>query len=113
MSYAKRVKIWLSDRQNWLIIAVLLLALGLRLYYFFLTQNQPLWWDEAEYMLKAKNIARGTPETGWSSGIRPVLFPLIASPFFLFGLGELPLRFIFVILSLIGIWLTYLTGKEL
>ena len=104
---------WFSNKQNWAIIAVILLALGIRLYYFTLTKNQPLWWDEAEYMLKAKSIALGTPETGWAQAVRPILFPFLASPFFLFGLGEVPLRFLLVLLSVGGIFLTYLIGKEM
>ncbi len=109
----KKITGWFSNKQNWAIIAILLLALGIRLYYFSLTHNQPLWWDEAEYMLKAKSIALGTPETGWSSGIRPILFPFLVSPFFLFGLGEVPLRFLFVLLSVGSILLVYLIGKEM
>lgn len=107
------LKKWFSDKKNWAIILLLIAAFVIRIHYFSLTSNQPLWWDEAEYMLKAKNIALGTPETGWAQGLRPILFPLITSLSFLLGFGETPIRVLMIFLSLSGIFLVYLTGKEM
>ena len=91
-----KVKNWLKNPYNLALIGILIIAFGIRLYYFNLTSDQPLWWDEAEYMLKAKNIALNTPDTGWGSNVRPVLFSFLASLF-----------------SMMGILLLYLVGKEL
>lgn len=107
-----KFKIWLKNPYNLLFIAIILLALGLRLYYFSLTINQPLWWDESEYMLKAKSIAFGTPDTGWFP-LRPILFPLISAVFFKIGLGEISLRVLMLLFSVIGLVLFYYLGKIL
>lgn len=109
----KAIKEWLGNRHNQILVGILLLALIIRLYFFILTNGQPLWWDEAEYLLKAKNLAFGTPETGWAGHLRPILFPAIASVFLKVGLGESFLRFILVLISLGGILLIFLIGKEL
>src|SRR3989344_553932 len=108
-----KVKNWLKNPYNLALIGILIIAFGIRLYYFNLTSDQPLWWDEAEYMLKAKNIALNTPDTGWGSNVRPVLFSFLASLFFKFGLGETALRFSLILISMMGILLLYLVGKEL
>lgn len=109
----ERIKKWLKDPYHLALLGIVLLAVVIRLYYFFLTTNQPLWWDEAEYLLKAKNIAFGTPETGWGAAGRPILFSFIAAGFFKIGLGELGLRFVFVILSISNILLIFYIGKYL
>src|SRR2546423_3270696 len=79
-------------------LALIVCALALRIYYFFLTKDQPLWWDEAEYMLKAKALAFGTPETGWYKS-RPVLLPFLAAGLFKLGIGESAIRLLWVALS--------------
>lgn len=108
-----KVKKWLSDPFNLILIALLIFALIIRLYYFSLTLNQPLWWDESEYMLKAKNIAFGTPDTGWAGNLRPILFSLISAAFFKIGLGEIGLRFLIILLSLGNVFLIFLLGSKL
>jgi 4-amino-4-deoxy-L-arabinose transferase-like glycosyltransferase len=103
---------WFKEPKNLMLVGILLFALAIRLSYFFLTKSQPLWWDEAEYMLKAKNIAFGTPDTGWWFG-RPILFSVISALFFKLGLNELGIRFFWVILSIINVYLVYYIGKSL
>src|SRR5258706_14860842 len=68
------------DRYDLIFIALIALAFVLRLYYFFLTKDQPLWWDEAEYMLKAKALVFGTPATGWRA-TQPIFLPHLAAAF--------------------------------
>src|SRR5258706_15311330 len=77
------------DRYDLIFIALIALAFVLRLYYFFLTKDQPLWWDEAEYMLKAKALVFGTPATGWRA-TRPIFLPYLAAAFLKIGGGENP-----------------------
>jgi 4-amino-4-deoxy-L-arabinose transferase-like glycosyltransferase len=109
----ERLKTWLKNPYNFALIILLVFAFSIRLYFFFMTDNQPVWWDEGEYMLKAKNLAFGTPETGWAANIRPVLFPLIAAVFFKLGLGEVSLRFIIILISVGSVFLVYIIGKDL
>lgn len=108
-----KIKTWLKNPNHLLLLALLIFALTIRLYYFTLTTNQAVWWDEGEYMLKAKNIAFGTPETGWSAEVRPILFSFISAVIFKLGMGETVIRFFLVILSGAGIFFVYLIGKKL
>ena len=50
-----KIRGWILENKIFLI--VLGIGIFLRLYYLFLTYNQPLWWDEAEYLLMAKYFA--------------------------------------------------------
>lgn len=102
---------WFKDPYNLSLAAIIILALVIRIYYFIITKNQPLWWDEAEYMLKAKNIAFGTPDPSWWFG-RPILFPFLSGILFKLGLGEIGIRFFWVIMSTACIYLVYYIGKN-
>jgi 4-amino-4-deoxy-L-arabinose transferase-like glycosyltransferase len=93
-------------------ITLTLFAFALRLYYFFLTKDQPLWWDEAEYMLKAKALAYGTPETGWYTA-RPVLLPILAAALFKLGAGETVIRLLWLGLSTAALFFVYRIGALL
>jgi hypothetical protein len=107
-----KIKTWLKNPYNIALIAILLFAFGLRLYYFFLTLNQPLWWDEAEYGLRAKAFAFGTPITGWAPE-RELIVPLFFSIFLKLGLGEIALRFIQVLVSSATVFMTYLLVSKI
>jgi len=100
---------WFSP---WLVLALLAVALGVRLYYFLLTRDQPVWWDEAEYLVKARSIALGTPDTGYFIG-RPILLSVFMSGLYAIGLGETAIRVAFVAFSLATVWLTYSVGRRL
>lgn len=103
---------WLINNSHLLIIFILVLSSIVRIYYFYLTKDQALWWDEAEYLLKAKSIALGTPETGFWYG-RPILFPLLLSGFYFLGFGETAVRFSLLLVSVFSIYLVYLVGKQM
>ncbi len=108
----EKIKTWLKNPYNLIFIAIILLAFGLRLYYFSLTINQPLWWDEGEYGLKAKAFAFGTPETGWY-GAREVVVPFIFSLILRIGGSEAIFRFMQVLVSFATVWMTYILGAKL
>jgi len=100
---------FLSENSNFILIVILIFALILRIKY--LTINQAVWYDEAEYLASAKAWAFGTPYE--LHFVRPVLLPFIFAIFYKFGASELFLRVIILVFSLVGILLTYLVGKEL
>ena len=108
----ERISEFFSVNYKTLLIALLVFAFLVRLYYFILTKSQPVWWDEAEYLLKAKSIALGTPDTGFWEG-RPILFPIMLSAFYFIGLGEISIRFFLIIISFFSVYLVYLVGKQL
>jgi len=101
---------WFKNPYNSLLVAILLFGFIIRLYYYYLTKGQAVWWDSAEYM----NMARA-----WALGldyeflpVRPVLFSIITALFFKISPAEfLPRVFIFLI-SMSSVWAMYLLGKE-
>jgi hypothetical protein len=109
----QRLKEWLSDRSNLALIGIMIFAFIVRLYYYFLTKNQPMWWDESGYMAAAKSYA-GIGHYQLEN-IRLPGFPLLASIFFRIGLTSEPLmRFVLLFIpSIILIFLTYKMIKEM
>ncbi len=108
----KKIKFWIKNPYNLAIVGILIFAFIIRLYYFFLTKNQPLWWDEAEYMSTAKHWAFDIPYI--LNMHRPPLFQFLGFLFFSAGFKELFIKFILVLLpSLFLIFAVYLLGKEM
>ncbi len=99
---------WIEDKYDKMFIGVLILAFIIRLYYFLITMNQPLWWDEAEYMAYAKTLAG----IGSTNFIIPPhhnsLFPYLIVPLLKIGLPEFSLRAVLIVIpSILLIYLTY------
>lgn len=109
----EKIKIWLKNPYNFCFLAVLIAIIVLRVHYFLLTKNQPLWWDESEYLAIAKNYA------GIVSYEIPIQrlpgFPLLVSIFYILGLtSESLLRFLVCFIpSIIAIVLMYFCIKEM
>jgi 4-amino-4-deoxy-L-arabinose transferase-like glycosyltransferase len=103
---------WLKKDYNFVIVLILLGAIAIRLYYLSLTINQPLWWDEGEYMIKARSVFFDTPTSGWWGG-RPPLLWWISSVFFLVGAGEFLTRVFIFLLGVCSVYVIYLLGKEI
>jgi len=103
---------WLKNPFNLILILILIIAFLFQVYYFSATKSQALWWDESEYMLKAKSIAFGLPDTGYWAG-RPILFPVILSGFFFLGFSEIAIRFFLILISLGTVYLVFAIGKKL
>ena len=99
----------LSNKYNLILIAVLLFGFIIRLKY--LTINQAIWYDEAEYLSAAKGWAFGIPYQ--LHYVRPPLLPFTWTIFYKLGTGEFTFRIILLLFSLAGLWLTYLIGKML
>ncbi len=109
---SEKIKIWLKNPYNILLILILVFALGVRLYYFSITQGQTLWWDEAEYMSTATHWAMNVPYD--LNPQRPPLFQFLAALSLMIGLGENFIRFAFVLLPSAAIVLVvYFLGKEM
>ena len=93
------------------IILILILSFSSNLYYFSLTKEQPLWWDEAEYMSTAKSWAFNIPYK--ISPQRPPLFPLLGAMIFKLGFSDLTFKFLFVLIpTILNALVIYLLGKE-
>ncbi len=112
-----------------LLLTLLLVSLGLRI--FVASDNNLHTWDERYHALVAKNLV--------SEPLKPTLYkyPLLpynvenwvanhvwlekgpiplwsmACSIKLFGINEFAIRFPSLIISVLGVWLTFLTGKKL
>jgi len=107
MERKERVKNWLKKPHNLVFLGIMVLAIVIRLYYFVLTKNQPLWFDEADYMAYAKNLAG--INNGWT--VTPQhnsLFPYLAAGLIRLGFTEPALKFFLEILpSILLVFLVY------
>ncbi len=99
----EKIKNWLKDPHNLVLVGILVFLIIFRAYWFFSTLHQPLWWDEANYM----NIAR----TWLGAEYRPVLFPLIISAFLFLRFGETSVRAFVLLCSIISVILLYGIGN--
>jgi 4-amino-4-deoxy-L-arabinose transferase-like glycosyltransferase len=115
----EKLKSWLKNPYNLAFLAVIIFAFAIRFHYFLLTENQPLWWDEAVFGTLAKNMVFGGR---WSetflivheSVIRPPLLPMFWAILLKFGIGEAGVRFLLELIpSVISVFFVYLIGKEL
>jgi len=116
--YVARFTTWLArDKLNYVVVAVLIFGILIRLYYFNLVGEQPLWWDEMAYGSLAKNyVMHQWDSTQLIIGetlIRPQLLPLLWALLLLFNLPEIYARFILEFIpSVLSVFFVYLIGKE-
>lgn len=117
MDLKEKVKEFLNDNQNKLLVLLISFAVIIRLYYFFKVGEQPIWWDEGDYLVVAKGFVQHWQNQEWwvhFSGIRPMLIPMVWYVFFLFNLSELIIRFFTLLIpSVVSIYLIYAIGRDL
>ena len=103
----EKIKSWLKNPHNLTFLAILILAIIIRLYYFALTKNQPLWWDESDYLAYAKNLAGFN--TSWIvTAKHNSLFPFLVAALFKIGFSEEIVKFFLEFIpSILLIPLTY------
>src|SRR3989344_2804105 len=103
---------WLKNKYNLYLLGIIALAVIIRLYFFLITQDQTLWWDEAEYMATSKHWAFDTPYD--LNPQRPPLFQLIGALFMILGFSEPTIKFFLVFLpSVFLVIAVYYLGKEM
>jgi 4-amino-4-deoxy-L-arabinose transferase-like glycosyltransferase len=106
-----KIKNWIKNPSNLILLTILVFTVIIRLYYFALTKNQPLWWDETEYL----NMARA-----WAFNldynfiaVRPVLLSFIAAGFLKISQTEFLPRLLILFFSIFSVLGMYYLGKEL
>ncbi len=108
----EKVISWMKDKYNLFFLGVLVLSIIIKIYYFILTKNQPLWYDEAEYMSGGVHWAFGVPFE--FSPQRPILFHFLIALLLKVGLREITIKFILSTLpSILIIAFSYLLVKEM
>lgn len=107
-----KLKNWLKNPYNLGAVAVVILALIIRLYFLFNTNGQTLWWDEAEYGSMAKHYLLDVPYE--LNPQRPFLFPFIAGILMLLSISEAMIKFLIVVIpSTLLVGSIYFLGKEM
>lgn len=108
-----RIREWLKDRYNLAFLGILILGIAIRWYYFLITKSQPLWWDEADYLAYAKNLAGF--DIGWIvSAKHNSLYSYLIAGIFKIGLGEVTAKFLLQFLpSVLTIIVVYLLANEM
>lgn len=104
---------WLKNPYNLTLTIVLISIILLRFYYFWITKNQPVWWDESEYLSAAKNYA-GIVDFKLASLRLPGL-SLLMSVFYILGINQESIIrfFISFIPSILLIFTFYFLIKEM
>ncbi len=95
----KKFSSLINDNYDKIFIIILIAAFIIRLLIFLKTMNQPLWWDEADYLSAAKKWGLGLNIGDIWYYRRGFLWPLIGAAFFKLGIGEIAMRFLVVLLS--------------
>jgi len=103
----RNIKKWFKNKDNLAFFCLIVFAIIIRLYYFWITKSQALWWDEADYLAYAKTLA-GMGTTWIVSPQHNSLFPHIVALFFKLGFSEILIKFIIEIVpSVLLVFLTY------
>ena len=92
----EKIKIWLKKPANLILLGVLIFSFIVLMYYFNLTTNQPLWYDEGEYMSAANYWAFGIPYNIHPA--RPPLLSFLTAILFKLGFGLLSVKFLLEII---------------
>jgi hypothetical protein len=99
-------------KENYLLVIILVLTLSINLYYFFLTKNQTLWWDEAVYGVNAKHLAFGFSDSLYGSAGRSILEVFMWVPLLKLGFSEVFFKFLHVLFMVACVAMTYWLGNK-
>ncbi len=104
---------WVEDNYDKAFIAVFILAILVRIYFFIVTKNQAVWWDAADYLTEAK-VLGGIIHFDYSfTSRRTFLMPLLWAGLIKLGFGEFSFRILEFLLSIVAIPAMYFVGKEI
>lgn len=107
-SLKDKVEGFINKRAKVILLVILIAAFLIRLKY--LTINAAVWWDEADYLSLAKHFGLGLPDQSAPWRARPI--PFLWSPIYYLGGTEIVIRFINLLVSVAGVYLAYILGKE-
>ena len=109
----EQLKNWLKNYENFALVIIVIATLIIRLYYFGLTNGQPLWWDEADYLAYAKNLA-GYPVSWIVTAQHNSLYSFLAAILFSSGLGETGIKLLLQLVpSTLSVILVYLIASKM
>jgi len=108
-----KIKEWFKDPYNKIFFAIFVFSIIIRLYFFWTTRTQPVWWDEADYLSSAKSLGGVMNIDYFFNPRRPFLLPLIWGIMLKLGLGEIGLRLTEFLFSIAMIPAMYLVTKAI
>jgi hypothetical protein len=113
MEKKEKIKNWLKNPYNVTFLFILIFAIVLRLYYFSITINQPIWWDESDYLAYAKNLA-GFHVDWIVTEKHNSIYPFLVATFFKIGFTEPIIKFILQIIpSILSVLLVYKISNKM
>ncbi|HLC63185.1 MAG TPA: glycosyltransferase family 39 protein [Candidatus Nanoarchaeia archaeon] len=108
----EKFKNWFKESHNLIFLGILAAAIIIRIIFFLKTMNQPVWWDEGEYLAMAKSFAHNIPFN--FNAQRGPLFSLVVASLFIIDASEPVVRFIAVVIpSLLVVVASYFLGSAL
>ncbi len=110
---SKKIGSWLEKKENRLFLGVLIFAFAVRLYFFFQTLDQAVWWDAGDYLSQAKYIGGLIKFDYIFNPRRPFFLAVLWGTLFRLGFGETMLRITELLFSIFGILGIYLIGKKM
>ena len=111
--FKDKVKDFLKDRYNQILISILIFAFVIRIRYLFI--DQAVWWDAADYLTLAKIIGGKIAYYARYdfNSRRPFFLAVLWGILYRLGFGEVMLRLTEILFSFGIVILTYLLGKTL
>ncbi|MBT96540.1 MAG: glycosyltransferase family 39 protein [Candidatus Pacearchaeota archaeon] len=104
---------WITDNYDKTFLMILTAAFLIRLWIFFKTMNQPIWWDAGDYLSTAKRFGLGLDIRDTWYYRRGFFWPFFSAIFFKIGLGEVGLRLSEVLFSTGIIAASYFLIKDM
>jgi hypothetical protein len=104
---------WLEKEGNKLFLGIFIFSIIVRLYFFFQTLDQAVWWDAGDYLSQAKYIGGLIKFEYIFNPRRPFFLAVLWGTLFRLGFGETMLRITELLFSIFGILGMYLIGKKM
>lgn len=109
----KKFSSWIKDNYDKVFLFILFVSFIIEILIFVKTLHQPLWYDEASYMATAQRLGLGLNVNDVWYYRRGFLWPLISTPLYFLGIGEIGVRFLVVLFSLGITAVSYFLIKEM
>jgi len=108
-----KISNFFKNKENLVLVLIIVFALIIRIWVYIKTLNQPIWWDEGDYLAAAKRWGLGLNIHDIWYYRRAFLLPVIWAGLYKLSGSEAVLRFTEVIFSWLVVYFTYLLGKEM
>ncbi len=112
-SQENKLLTWIKNHPLWIFYAILLLGILVRVYVWIKTLNQPIWWDEGDYLAAAQRFGLNLQTLDLWYYRRTFFLPFFWGLLYKFGANETVLRFTELLFSTAIIALTYYLGKRM